>query len=105
MGAVPRCCVGCCNPAGLIFIVTARPTMRGHCQSGPIPHVAPFSVKLSNASETAQVSSFASLSIIASRVIQPLFTAMLLKPKLETRNNSYCQYANPMPQPVAAGER
>jgi hypothetical protein len=70
--------------------VTARPTMRGHCHCGRTPQVAPLSVKLSSASETAQVSSLDKRSMISSRAIKASFLccsdwrSIAADPKLET---------------------
>src|SRR6185503_5053558 len=106
IGAVPKCWVGCCNPAGLSFIVTARPAMRGHSQSGRTPQVAPFKPKLSSASETAQVSSLTNRSTIGSRAITEFGRTLRSAPLCDLRYLfAYIQYANAMPQPVAAGDR
>src|SRR6266849_304595 len=67
MAAVPRCCFGFSKPTGLIFIVTARPTIFGQGHMGRTPNVAPLSPKRSIPSETAHVSSLAKRSTSGSR--------------------------------------
>jgi hypothetical protein len=69
MGNVPRCCFGLSKPTGLIFMVTARPTIFGHGHIGRTPYVAPVNPKRSMPSDTAQVSSFNKRSTIGSRAI------------------------------------
>jgi hypothetical protein len=75
IAAVPRCRFGFSKPAGLIFIVTARPTIFGQGHMGRTPWVAPFNPKRSIPSDTAQVSSFNKRSTIASRAIRFSFVA------------------------------
>src|SRR5439155_3291568 len=82
MACVPRCCFDLSRPTGLIFMVTARPAIFGQGHMGRTPNVVFLSSKRSIPSETAQVSSLAKRSMIASRVIKIL--RAVLHPVRET---------------------
>src|SRR5262245_55548956 len=106
MGIVPRCCFGLSKPTGLIFMVTARPTIFGQGHIGRTPYVAPVNPKRSIPSDTAQVSSFNKRSMMDSRAIRITFVVTRYFPAQSPKPETYYdQYAKAMPQPVAAGER
>src|SRR4030095_274598 len=102
MGNVPRCCFGSSKPTGLIFMVTARPTIFGHGHIGRTPYVAPVNPKRSMPSDTAQVSSFNKRSTMDSRAIGITFVVAahkVLRFEIPTQNPKpetyYDQYAKP----------
>src|SRR6266567_2210284 len=71
IAAVHRCCLGFSSPTGSILTVTQRPVTRGHGHRGRMPSAAPFRPRRSSASDTAQVSSLASLATASSEFIAP----------------------------------